>query len=214
MRTRRQFGVAVLGAVLAVLLAGRARADVIITFSQQGTDVVATTSGSLNLSALTQAGVAGPITTPFLFPVDGGVSFGGISATYERYAGVSFMPSQAFGTGGLTNTTSHSGAPFGLDGTGVLTGGVLPELLVPIGFTGGTITSSTDTWANTTINALGLTPGTYTWTWGSVANGNADSLEVVIPAASAVPEPSSVALLGIGTISLLGYGWRRRKLPV
>src|SRR5262249_12924591 len=26
-----------------------------------------------------------------------------------------------------------------------------------------------------------------------------------------VPEPSSLTLLGIGTISLLGYGWRRRK---
>jgi len=27
----------------------------------------------------------------------------------------------------------------------------------------------------------------------------------------AVPEPSSLTLLGIGAISLLGYGWRRRK---
>ena len=25
------------------------------------------------------------------------------------------------------------------------------------------------------------------------------------------PEPSSMILLGVGTASLLGYGWRRRK---
>jgi hypothetical protein len=30
-------------------------------------------------------------------------------------------------------------------------------------------------------------------------------------ASSAVPEPASLTLLGLGSLSLLGYGWRRRK---
>jgi hypothetical protein len=31
------------------------------------------------------------------------------------------------------------------------------------------------------------------------------------PSATAVPEPSTLTLLSLGSLSLLGYGWRRRK---
>ena len=33
------------------------------------------------------------------------------------------------------------------------------------------------------------------------------------PAVTAVPEPRAIMLLGIGVLGMLGYGWRRRKLP-
>jgi hypothetical protein len=36
----------------------------------------------------------------------------------------------------------------------------------------------------------------------------------VSPVQQAVPEPTSLTLLGIGAVSLLGYGWRRRKTVV
>src|SRR5262249_43660286 len=31
------------------------------------------------------------------------------------------------------------------------------------------------------------------------------------PSTTAVPEPSTLTLLSLGSLSLLGYGWRRRK---
>jgi hypothetical protein len=34
------------------------------------------------------------------------------------------------------------------------------------------------------------------------------------PAVSGVPEPSTLTLLGLGSLGLLGYGWRRRKRAV
>ena len=61
--------------------------------------------------------------------------------------------------------------------------------------------------------SLGLTPGIYTWNWGSGAN--ADSLTINIGTAippGAVPEPSTWAMLILG-FGAVGGALRRRKRP-
>ncbi len=59
------------------------------------------------------------------------------------------------------------------------------------------------TFNGATFATLGFTPGTYTSTWGTGAN--ADALTVT----SAVPEPSTWALRGLG-VAGLGLTLRRR----
>ena len=65
--------------------------------------------------------------------------------------------------------------------------------------------SDTATWDDTTISGLGLTPGTYTWTWGSGAT--ADSFVINIPP---VPEPTTLTLLGSALFGL-GVVYLRRR---
>jgi PEP-CTERM motif len=193
-----------IGLVLLFGGAGQARAEFIVTFSQQGNNVVATGSGSLNLTALRFAGEVTLL--PGVTPSLGTTGVGPISQV-DLYSVPSSPPT--FGTGGAILANSGTGSTVGNIN-------ISNELFinVPVGYLSGSSLSGSSTYDNTTISTLGMTPGTYTWTWGSAANGTADDLKIVIPSAShpsAAPEPASLTMLGIGALGLLGYGWRRRK---
>jgi hypothetical protein len=100
----------------------------------------------------------------------------GANVPAAQYSGFTTSPSN-FGPGGLGGPqTSTSGNIFGVvkfDGPSGT-----PSLLVPTGYTTGTVISSTQTFNGQTFSSFGLTPGTYTYTWGSGAN--ADSINVVV----------------------------------
>jgi hypothetical protein len=190
-------------AALALLLGGvgRAKADLVITFSQDGANVDATGVGSLNPSALSylgsfsySSGVAPELSDVLLGSPD----------SYDYYGPVSGPSNFGPGRGGYEIASSWSGPPVGLLQNGVL------RLVVPAGYVSGTPISASATWDNSTISGLGLTPGTYTYSWGSGVT--ADSLTVVVPSATATPEPSGLVLAGVGIVTGLGYlGWRRRR---
>jgi hypothetical protein len=69
---------------------------------------------------------------------------------------------------------------------------------VPTGYLSGSALSDTSTYADETLSTLGVTLGTYEWTWGTGADQNF-TLVIGVP----VPEPASSLLLGAAMAGLL-----------
>jgi hypothetical protein len=145
-----------------------ATGDFTVTVSQVGPDVVWNGSGKFNLAALTSAGTQ---------TISGGYQSSqaiwaiGPVTTVDSYSGTITYPT-VFGTSQV-GVTSNTGSTFG-----ILPGGSGRLLYVPTGYTSNTTISGTSTYANQTISGMGLTPGTYTWSWGS--GGNTSTLVMTI----------------------------------
>jgi hypothetical protein len=132
----------------------------IVTITEVGSNVVMTGSGSLNLTGLSDGSVQ----------VTGGVNgtFGtwaiGSSTTFfarKRFGNSLNVYPNSFGSG-YTSPNSYSGDTFGIQN-----GSLGKDLIVPIGYTSGSPLNGTATFMNKTISSMGLTPGTYTYSWGS-----------------------------------------------
>jgi hypothetical protein len=188
----------VLGAVaLAMLVAGRARAEFTITFAQQGANVVATGTGSIDLTDLILAATFN--ISPEVAPQDALIAIGPFVSGTGEYTGISGPASFGPGISKAADSSTGSTAFRITNGDAINIG---------FGYTSGSVFTSSATFSTTTISGLGLTPGTYTYTWGSGAD--ADDVKVIIP--SAVPEPGSLSLFGVGALAMLGVRhWRKRK---
>jgi hypothetical protein len=104
--------------------------------------------------------------------------------------------------GGTTIATSGTGPRFGV---------FFNQLDVPDGYVSGTLLEGSSLYEGATFASLGVTPGTYVWTWPVAANVTPangvlqDSLTLNI-----VPEPVSLSLLAVGAAGLTVRRWRRR----
>jgi hypothetical protein len=151
-----------------------ATGDFTVTISQQGPDVVWSGSGSFNTTSLISNGTD-ELTAGFSAP-NAAWAIGDPTPpgpTLDVYSGVTTFPT-SFGTaGGTIGTLSGSG-----DNFGIVPNGTNRNLLVPTGYTSGSFISGSTTYAGATIEGMNLTPGTYTWSWGS--GGSASSLVMTI----------------------------------
>ncbi|HTV89738.1 MAG TPA: VPLPA-CTERM sorting domain-containing protein [Stellaceae bacterium] len=163
-----------------------------IDIVQDGSNVVATGTGSIDISVLSlQTGVttSGGFMNPGLDILD----IGSASGVGDLYSGAVSGPAD-FGSGGAHLASASIGDVVGISAA---------DLVVPDGYVSDAALSGDATWDNATFSSLGLTTGTYTWTWDS----GADSLVVNI-GATGVPEPASLTLLAS---ALLGLGAARRR---
>jgi hypothetical protein len=178
------------------------QAGYVVTLSEQNGNVVATGSGTIDLTDLTFLAYSEAIAG--IIPNEGVIQTGPPqqtgSANYTEVTGPS-----SFGSG-VEQLVASSGSgdmvtinPFGPGTIGV-----------PYGYVSGSALSDTSTFDNQTFASLEVTPGTYVWTWGTGADADSFTLDIVAPA-TAAPEPASLTLLGLGVAGLAGYGWRRRR---
>lgn len=186
----------ILLAMAAWLVLSPAHAVLTFRLIESGGNVTLTATGRVNTAALVPSfpGVCGS-GTGVVNPSSGQFCTGAGSAV--RHAGLTGPAS--FGPGGV------------LQGTGTSTGddvymvGALGELYLPVGYVSGTVLSGTSQFPGTSLAAMGVAPGTYTWTFGSGAT--ADSVVFVVggPAVSTtVPTLSEAALVALAALLALG----------
>jgi len=191
--------------VCGVLTSG-AEAAYVVDFSQNGGDVVATGSGSLDFSSASFTGFL----MPMVLGVNGSSGFLGVGnqssfgspEDYGDYYSPASGPA-SFGSGGFTAATTTTGSVAGINGGD-------GKFIVPGGYgAGDPLLPSTTTWVGATFASLGLKPGTYVWTLGT----SRDTFTINIPG-GAVPEPASWAMM-LGGFGLIGGAMRvRRKTAV
>jgi hypothetical protein len=138
-----------------------AQAGYIVTLQEVGSDVIATGSGAINLTGLTF--LAHFHLTSAIGPQDATIRTGPTSYVDLYHTGSSGPVS--FGGGATTYASSGGGNMVGI-------GGPLHTLIVPGGYVSGNFLSGSATYSDTTVASLGVTPGTYVWTWGNGANQN------------------------------------------
>ena len=184
-----------LAALVFAIAVNTSQAAVTITLQEQGNDVVATASGTLNLAALTLTD-SGNFSGGFISPSNASISLGAFqgSIPFDGYSNAT-GPSSFGVLGNFVNATTFSG-----DYVGVVNGNTIR---VPDGYNGGSINSNA-TWANTDFATLGVTPGDYVWSWGS---GDATDT-LTLSAGTPVPEPSTWAL---GAFALACGGWQLKR---
>jgi hypothetical protein len=191
-------------ALFAFALGGTSQAGYVVNLTETGGDVVATGSGTINLTDLSFNIGSGGF-PPVIIPNVGEALFGLPGSAIDLYD--TPIGPASFGSGGTEATNIGTGDYVGI--ISISTNPFIDELAVPRNYVSGSALQSTATWTGQTFASLGVTPGTYTWTWGTGANGDFFTMNI---GASSVPEPSSLLLgvCGLGAIARAASARRRQ----
>ena len=152
-QANRMVGASVIGAAMLIgLCTPSAQAAFVVDLTQEGSNVVATGSGTINLTDLSLA-VTG-FTNSGIRPIHGVIFVGSSLTLASVYFGITGPTN--FGGGGSISASSESGHIAGVAGAGFA-----PFVVVPAGYVSGTTLSDSITFGGATFDSLGVTPGTY-----------------------------------------------------
>jgi hypothetical protein len=193
-----------LAIVLAWLLSVRpAQAGYIVTLQQVGPNVVATGSGAIDLTGLTFSSPS--LSThhnPTIRPIAATIYTGPTSSSVDGY--VEPTGPFSFGSSGSSFTDASSGTG---DMVGMATTPFVNILIVPMGYVSGTALSDMAVYSSTTLASLGVTPGTYVWTWGAGADQkftlNIES--AILPAANVTNSSTRAVVLAGQSGPIAGF---------
>jgi hypothetical protein len=143
----------------------------------------------------------GSAADPFIVP-NGAEILTGAAGSFDVYTDPSpatISSPSTFGSGGTAFASSGSG-----DNVGI-TPPAADNFFVPHGYVSDSALSDTAIYDSATFASLGVTPGTYVWTWGTGAD-QSFTLEI-----GQTPLPAALPLFatGVGGLGLLG--WRRKR---
>lgn len=150
--------------------------------------------GTLNLQDLSIGQNTGG-SNGFLFPSFGvyhgaGVCVGATTQV-SIFGGLSFVGPASFGTGDSSFADIILGDFGGIRGE--VLGGSPAGVIVADTYTSGATLSGTSIFTGQTFASLGLTPGTYTWTWG-VDNPDSYTLNI---GTNSTPVPGPLPIIGV-----------------
>ncbi len=161
-----------------------ARAVVVLSVQQVGTDVFISGSGSANTAGLVSAGSRSEWTNVLTHTQ----IYAGHSAfedgTVSLWTGLNGPMVFGFDTNVVENPSpASSGSLFGIVADNFEGSAGAQGLVLPLGYSSGASLSGTSTFTGRTLAQLGLTPGSsYVWNWGSGASADSLRLEVAVPA--------------------------------
>ena len=148
-----------------------------IVLFESGPDVVLSGSGTLNLTDLTPR-IATDTTVRYITPLFSRFSSGPINNWTGRfYTGTTISVPSNIGTGFQFNATTGS---FSGSGLGVIYNpySTTNSLFVDSTYVSGDFMTTYTVWYNRSFSSMGLTPGTYTYSWGTGANYGIINLQI------------------------------------
>lgn len=197
--------------ILAVsgLSAPPAFASFVMTLKPVGSNIIAAGSGSFNLNDLSPNApilAAPPLIAPSFAEIASGTSVlnGALFDFYWTSSG--FTGPTSFGSGTSTDAGNSSGDNIEFGDPAFAN---ILFLLLPHGYTSGELLSTTATFTDADFTSLGVTPGTYVWTWGSGPDQS-----FTLDAVNAVPEPPAFGLFALGLVFIgIVRQWSRGQKP-